>query len=103
MNALHCIVPGIDPGDLTEENLSSERVSCEELSRLAMKLMEDLYHCEGKPGDRQAFAQVMHSAGALILAITEPGQFLLPGSLPKKAARSIPIPGAKRSIPLSLH
>jgi hypothetical protein len=99
MNALPCIVPA----NLIEENLASDRVSCEELSRLAMELMEDLYHCEGKPDDRQAFAQVMNSAGALILAITEPGQFLLPGSSPKKAARSIPIPGAKRCIPLSLH
>jgi hypothetical protein len=62
-----------------------------------------LFNCEEKLGDRQEFAQVMNSAGALIFAITELEQFRLSASSPKKAAQSIPLFGGRRSIPISLH
>ncbi len=96
-------LPWIVQGDLTEENLSSDRATSGELTRLAMKLREDLCNCGEKLGDCQDFVRVMNSAAALILAITEPEQFHLPASSPRKAAQSIPCLGGRRSIPTSLH
>ena len=50
-------------------------VSHRELKRLAIKLREDLIHCEEKLGATRAFAELMDTAGALIIAITEPDEY----------------------------
>ena len=50
-------------------------VSHRELTRLAIKLREDLIHCEEKLGATRAFAELMDTAGALIIAITEPEEY----------------------------
>lgn len=50
-------------------------VSHEELRRLAIKLREDLINCEEKLGATREFAELMNTAGALIIAITEPEEF----------------------------
>jgi hypothetical protein len=57
-------------------------VSHRELKRLAIKLREDLINCEEKLGVTQEFAELMDTAGALIIAITEPDEFRVaaPGS-----------------------
>jgi hypothetical protein len=52
-------------------------VSQQELIRLATKLREDLMNYEEKLGSSREFAELMHSAGALIVAITEPEEFRL--------------------------
>jgi hypothetical protein len=49
------------------------------LIRLATKLREDLINYEDKFGSSREFAELMNSAGALVLAITEPGEFPLSG------------------------
>ncbi len=54
-------------------------VSKRELIELAIKLREDLIDYEDKVGSSREFAQLMNSAGALVFAITEPGEFLLSG------------------------
>jgi len=54
-------------------------VSKKELVRLAIKLREDLIDYEDKLGSSREFAELMNSAGALVVAITEPGEFLLSG------------------------
>ena len=54
-------------------------VSKRELIRLAIKLREDLINYEDKLGSSREFAELMNSAGALVVAITEPGEFLLSG------------------------
>lgn len=54
-------------------------VSKKELIRLAIKLREDLIDYEDKLGSSREFAELMNSAGALVVAITEPGEFLLSG------------------------
>jgi len=54
-------------------------VSKKELIRLAIKLREDLMNYEDKLGSSREFAEVMNSAGALVVAITEPGEFVLSG------------------------
>jgi hypothetical protein len=54
-------------------------VSKKELVRLAVKLREDLLEYEDKLGSSREFAEVMNSAGALVVAITEPGEFVLSG------------------------
>jgi hypothetical protein len=59
--------------------------SHQELIRLAIKLREDLINCEEKLGSSREFAELMNSAGALIVAITEPQEFRLSASLTKKA------------------
>jgi hypothetical protein len=56
----------------------SRPVSQEELVQLAIKLREDLINYEDKFGSSREFAELMNSAGALVVAITEPGEFLLP-------------------------
>jgi len=84
-------------------NLEDELVSKEELIRLAIKLREDLFNCEDKIGSSRAFAELMCSANALIVAIVEPGDFCLPLSLHRDTARTGPFPGGRRSIPISLH
>jgi hypothetical protein len=50
-------------------------VSHRELRRLAIKLREDLINCEEKLGATREFAELMDTAGALIIAITEPEQY----------------------------
>jgi len=56
-----------------------------ELSRLATKLREDLINYEEQLGSSREFAEIMHSAGALIVAIMEPEEFRLSVLQPKKA------------------
>jgi hypothetical protein len=50
-------------------------VSHRELRRLAIQLREDLINCEEKHGASREFAELMHTAGALIIAITEPEEY----------------------------
>jgi hypothetical protein len=50
-------------------------VSYRELRRLAIKLREDLINCEEELGATREFAELMDTAGALIIAITEPEEF----------------------------
>jgi hypothetical protein len=59
-------------------------VSHPELTRLATKLREDLIHYEESLGSSREFAEIMDSAGALIVAILEPEEFRLSASQPKK-------------------
>jgi hypothetical protein len=54
-------------------------VSKKELVRLAIKPREDLIDYEDKLGSSREFAELMNSAGALVVAITEPADFLLSG------------------------
>ena len=56
-----------------------------DLVRLATKLREDLMNYEEKLGSSRDFAEIMNSAGALILAITEPEEFRLSASQRQKA------------------
>jgi hypothetical protein len=60
-------------------------VSQQELIRLATKLREDLMNYEEKLGSSREFAEIMNSAGALIVAITEPEEFRLSASQRQKA------------------
>jgi hypothetical protein len=55
-------------------------VSHEELRRLAIKLREDLLNCAEKLRTTREFAELMNTAGALIIAITEPEEFRVSGS-----------------------
>jgi hypothetical protein len=55
-------------------------VSHEELTRLAVKLREDLVDYENALGSSREFAELMNSAGKLVLAITEPEEFVLSAS-----------------------
>jgi len=50
-------------------------VSHRELRRLAIELREDLINYEEKLGATREFAELMHTAGALIIAITEPEEY----------------------------
>jgi hypothetical protein len=50
-------------------------VSHGELRRLAIKLREDLINCEEKLGATREFAELMDTAAALIIAITEPEEY----------------------------
>jgi hypothetical protein len=50
-------------------------VSHGELRRLAIKLREDLINGEEKLGTTREFAELMDTAGALIIAITEPEEY----------------------------
>ena len=47
-------------------------VSHTELRRLAIKLREELINCEETLGATRELAELMDTAGALIIAITEP-------------------------------
>lgn len=60
-------------------------VSQQELIRLATKLREDLMDYEEKLGSSREFAEIMDSAGALIVAIIDPEEFQLSASQPQKA------------------
>ena len=60
-------------------------VSHPELARLATKLREDLISYEEKLGSSREFAEIMDSAGALIVAILEPEEFRLSPSQPQTA------------------
>jgi hypothetical protein len=53
--------------------------------RLATKLREDLMNYEERLGSSREFAEIMNSAGALIVAITEPEEFRLFASQCQKA------------------
>lgn len=59
-------------------------VSHPELTRLATKLREDLIHYEETLGSSREFAEIMNSAGALIVAILEPKEFRLAVSQTQK-------------------
>jgi hypothetical protein len=78
-------------------------VSPEELTRLAIRLREDLSFYAKQLDSRSGFAVVMNSAEALILAIMEPEEFRLSDSAPKKASQVHHFSGGRRSIPSSLH
>jgi hypothetical protein len=60
-------------------------VSQQELVRLAIKLREDLMNYEEILGSSREFAEIMDSAGALIVAIVEPEEFRVSASQPQKA------------------
>jgi hypothetical protein len=60
-------------------------VSQQELVRLAIKLREDLMNYEEKLGSSREFAEIMDSAGALIVAIVEPEEFRVSASQPQTA------------------
>ena len=62
-------------------------VSQQELVRLANKLREELINYEGKFGSSREFAEIMDSAGALIVAILEPEEFRVSASQPKRSYR----------------
>ena len=55
-------------------------VSHEELERLAIKLREGLIDYEERLGSTREFAELMNTAGALIIAITEAEEFRLSAS-----------------------
>jgi hypothetical protein len=59
-------------------------VSHPELTRLATKLREDLIQYEETLGSSREFAEIMDSAGALIVAILEPEEFRLSASQPER-------------------
>ena len=61
-----------------------------DLVRLATKLREDLMNYEEKLGSSRDFAEIMNSAGALILAITEPEEFRLSASQRQKVGTDSP-------------
>jgi hypothetical protein len=50
-------------------------VSQRELRQLAINLREELINCEEKLGATREFAELMDTAGALIIAITEPDEY----------------------------
>jgi hypothetical protein len=60
-------------------------VSHQQLISLAVRLREDLINYEDKLGSSREFAELMNSAGALLMAIIEPQEFRLSASLTKKA------------------
>jgi len=64
-------------------------VSHQQLTSLAIKLREDLIDYEDKCGSSREFAELMNSAGALVMAIIEPEQFRLSASRTKKL---LPVP-----------
>jgi hypothetical protein len=72
-------------------------VSQQELIRLATKLREDLMNYEEKLGSSREFAEIMNSAGALIVAITEPEEFRLSASQRKNARDGSSITSAAHS------
>jgi hypothetical protein len=57
------------------ESSNIGHVSHGELRRLAIKLREDLINCEEKLGATREFAELLDTAGALIIAITEPDEY----------------------------
>lgn len=65
-------------------------VSHQELTRLAIKLREDLLNCEEKLGSSRQFAELMDAAGALIMAITEPDELRLSASRSRKKLLEFP-------------
>ena len=77
-------------------------VSKEELTRMAIKLNEDLMICEDKLGSHRDLAELWSSADALIRAILEPAGVRLATS-PMKPPQSVPFTRGKRCIPGSLH
>jgi hypothetical protein len=65
-------------------------VSQQELVRLATKLREDLLNYEERLGSSREFAEVMDSAGALIVAIIDPTVSRLSTSQSQKARAGSP-------------
>jgi hypothetical protein len=65
-------------------------VSHEELTRLAIKLREGLLNCEETFGSSRQFAELMDTAGALVMAITEPDEFRLSASRNRKKLLEFP-------------
>jgi hypothetical protein len=65
-------------------------VSQQELIRLATKLREELINYEGKFGSSRDFAEIVDSAGALIVAILEPEEFRVSASQPGSSGTSMP-------------
>jgi hypothetical protein len=78
-------------------------VSKEDLTRMAIKLKEDLIICEDKLGSHRDLTELRSSANALMLAILEPAEFRLSTSPPMKAMQSVPFTSGRRCIPSSLH
>ena len=78
-------------------------VSKEELTRMAIKLKEDLIICEDKLGSHRDLAELWSSAHALMRAILEPAEFRLSTSPPMKPTQSVPFTRGRRCIPGSLH
>ena len=78
-------------------------ISQEELARMAIKLRNDLFDYEDKLGSCRDFGELKNSAGALVVAILEPGEHRLSAGLPRKGAQLYQFPGPKGSIPHSLH
>jgi hypothetical protein len=78
-------------------------ISQEELVCMAIKLRNDLFDYEDKLGSCRDFAELKHSAFALVVAILEPVEFRLSACPPKKAAQVYQFPPKKGSVPRSLH
>jgi hypothetical protein len=78
-------------------------VSKEELTRMAIKLKEDLIICEDRIGSHRDLTELRSSANALILAILEPAEFRLSTSPPMKPTQGVPFTSGRRCIPGSLH
>jgi hypothetical protein len=66
------------------EDSANDPVSQPELIRLAVKLREDLINYEAANGSSREFAEVMNTAGALIVAILEPDEFGSRGGQPSR-------------------
>jgi hypothetical protein len=62
-------------------------VSHQQLTRLAIKLRDDLIDYEDKFGSSREFAELMNSAGALVIAIIEQEEFRLSASPTKSSCR----------------
>jgi len=85
------------------EETANNPLTQEELVRMATKLRNDLFDYEEKLGSSRDFAELKKSAGALVVAILEPEEHRLSGSLPKKAVQVFKFPLPKGSVPGSLH
>lgn len=85
--------------DLSDDGL----VSKEELTRMAIKLREDLRFCEDKLGGHREFAELRSSANALIRAVLAPVEYRLSTSAPMKPTQSVSFRPGRKCIPGSLH
>jgi hypothetical protein len=72
--AYHSVIPSRGRW-LAMEPSNISPVSHVELKQLAIKLREDLINSEEKLGETREFAELMNTAGALIIAITEPEEY----------------------------
>jgi hypothetical protein len=78
-------------------------VSKEELTRMAIKLEEDLVISEDKLISHRDLAELWSSANALIRAILDPVEFHLSTSPPLKPTPSATFTRGRGCIPRSLH